>query len=284
MLDQFYTSDAEVEKCLEAWEAIVKVDGSTIIEPSAGAGAFSNKISGCIAYDLEPKSEGIIQQDFLKLDLKQWGDIHFIGNPPFGRGSNLAFKFIHKMTSYKQTKSFSLVLPVSHTRHHQKNKIDPYFHIMHEHYVNDFVEFGQKKKVSCIFQIWVRKDFKRELYNLFPKTNVITVLPHHSTSKDFDFKIGNKKRPAVVFNKSFTYYEEGRSSFYKIIVHNQLIYDILKSRVGSPLFRVKRQDFVAAANISQFELINCIEELFESTHGPDPSALPMPSFKNKQED
>ena len=100
-LDQFYTSDAEVDKCLEAWQSMVKVDGSTIIEPSAGAGAFSNKISGCVAYDLEPKSEGIIQQDFLKLDLKQWGDIHFIGNPPFGRGSNLAF--VHSQDDVIQT-------------------------------------------------------------------------------------------------------------------------------------------------------------------------------------
>jgi hypothetical protein len=271
MLDQFYTADHEVIKCLDAWASAVKIkDDDVVLEPSAGQGAFSNKIKGCIAYDLEPKGEGIIQQDFLTLDLTEYGDknIHFIGNPPFGKQSSLAFKFIKKMTSYKNTKSFALIIPVSHARPHYKNKINPYFHIIHEHYVNDFVELGKSKKVKCIFQIWIRKDERRELYNMNPKTNLVSIIPYTS-SDEFDFKIGSKKCPGIVFNKDYTYDQESDGSFMRIKIHDDDIYHELCEWVGEPLFQVKREDFIAAPNITRAELINSLEEIYTLYHQYD---------------
>jgi hypothetical protein len=129
-LDQFYTAAHEVECCLSNWKDMVQVSaGGIVIEPSAGAGAFSNKIEKCIAYDLEPKAAGIIEQDFLKLDFSQFEkrEIHFIGNPPFGRNSKLVFKFIKQIVSYKYTASFSLIMPVSHKGNFYKNKINSIF-------------------------------------------------------------------------------------------------------------------------------------------------------------
>jgi hypothetical protein len=64
-LDKFYTKSVIVDLCL------LNIDlknYKTIIEPSAGDGSFSNKIKGSISYDIEPGHNGIIKQDFLKLD------------------------------------------------------------------------------------------------------------------------------------------------------------------------------------------------------------------------
>jgi len=68
-LDKFYTSQEEVNKCLVFWEQHVKVkEHHTIIEPSAGNGAFSNKINNIISFDIQPdpKTDNIIKADFLK--------------------------------------------------------------------------------------------------------------------------------------------------------------------------------------------------------------------------
>eukprot|EP00966_Prymnesium_polylepis_P193055 4474311-Prymnesium_polylepis.1 len=149
LLDQFYTAPHEVEKCMVSWYETVEVNkNDVVIEPSAGAGAFSSQIEDCIAYDLEPRADAILKQDFLKLDFSQFNErpIHFIGNPPFGKCSKLAFAFINKIMSYKDTVSFSLILPASHSRDIYKNKIDKHFHLIHEHSVKDFIEFGKKKQ------------------------------------------------------------------------------------------------------------------------------------------
>ena len=69
---------------------------SEIIEPSAGNGVFSKKINNCIAYDIEPEDNSIIQQNFLYLDIPYKQGRLFIGNPPFGKGNYLSVKFFKK--------------------------------------------------------------------------------------------------------------------------------------------------------------------------------------------
>lgn len=69
------------------------------VEPSAGSGNFMKaveahglKIDG---YDIHPKSPEVIQHDFLEDDLDLSGKI-VIGNPPYGKKSGLALKFIDR--------------------------------------------------------------------------------------------------------------------------------------------------------------------------------------------
>ena len=92
--DKFYTNNNVVDWCLS------KIDTSPydlIIEPSAGAGAFSRKLN-CIAYDIDPTptSNDIIKQDFLKIEKPSCNRLLIIGNPPFGERSSLAKAFIKK--------------------------------------------------------------------------------------------------------------------------------------------------------------------------------------------
>ena len=101
--EKFYTKKTVAEKCVFFLQRqnIVNED-DILIEPSAGAGIFipfMNTLSNnCFYYDIEPENNQITKKDFLELDFKNDTNkpIHFIGNPPFGRQSSLARKFIRK--------------------------------------------------------------------------------------------------------------------------------------------------------------------------------------------
>jgi phospholipid N-methyltransferase len=93
------------KKCVEALSNIIKFEKyNTIIEPSAGSGVFSDmflefKDLNTLSYDIEPKQDYIKKQDFLKLNTNflEKNKVLTIGNPPFGRQSSLAKKFIKKV-------------------------------------------------------------------------------------------------------------------------------------------------------------------------------------------
>ena len=96
--DKFYTKPESVKIVIEFLPKITSRD--LVIEPRAGNGSFSNilkaKFKNVIAIDIEPEAEDIIVADFLTydFDIKKYRKIHCVGNPPFGRQSTLARKFI----------------------------------------------------------------------------------------------------------------------------------------------------------------------------------------------
>lgn len=70
-MSQYYTPNGVAIHCIDtAYKVIGKENITTILEPSAGTGSFSNNISNCEAYDLEPKADCVIQTDFLLLDIE----------------------------------------------------------------------------------------------------------------------------------------------------------------------------------------------------------------------
>ena len=66
-------------------------------------------------YGICPENKEIIKGDFLTLNVeplvKSYQRIHVMGNPPFGRQSSLAIKFIKKSQQYCD--SISFILPKS---------------------------------------------------------------------------------------------------------------------------------------------------------------------------
>ena len=99
--DKFYTKKLVVDECMKAVLEKIDLDGLLVIEPSAGDGAFIDAIKQSAAlhkfYDIEPHHPDIIKCDFLETDISDdTNSICFIGNPPFGRQSSLAIKFIKK--------------------------------------------------------------------------------------------------------------------------------------------------------------------------------------------
>ena len=125
-IDKYYTKKSVVEICLQQFKKhIIIKDNDIIIEPSAGNGSFINNIKSIsnnyIFYDIQPENNEIIKQDFIQLDsenFKQYDNIHIIGNPPFGRQSTLAIKFIKKSCEFSNSVSF--ILPMSFKKESSK--------------------------------------------------------------------------------------------------------------------------------------------------------------------
>jgi predicted RNA methylase len=183
-IDKFYTKESVVLDCIEKIKNYINIkdDEDLVIECSAGNGAFSKNLikeyKNVISYDIEPEEKNIIQQDFLKLNIKeelnQYKKYHIISNPPFGRQSSLAKKFIKKCCEFSD--SISFILPKSFKKETNKKCFDLYFHLIYEmdlpensfeiYHNNNIREYN----VPCIFQIWIKKSFQREeMKEEFPK-------------------------------------------------------------------------------------------------------------------
>lgn len=165
-IDKFYTKQSVSEFCIKKFERIVKPSlRSTFIEPSAGSGAFSvplsKKYKKVIAYDIFPECDNVITADFLTTPVKSEGIIHVIGNPPFGRQSSLAKKFIKKCCKFASTISF--ILPKSFKKESFQKAFDLHYHLEYSIDLpeNSFVIDGKDWDVPCVFQIWVKKDTPR---------------------------------------------------------------------------------------------------------------------------
>jgi hypothetical protein len=155
--DKFYTKVTIVALCIEWLKPFIKKNDA-IIEPSAGAGAFIpslKKLSKNVkAYDIEPDSPEVVKQDYLLLNTEHLKTPqHVIGNPPFGRQSSLAKKFIKK-SEFAQTIAF--ILPRSFKKASFQKCFPQKFHLVLEKDLpqNSFEVSGEDYDVPCIFQIW----------------------------------------------------------------------------------------------------------------------------------
>ena len=169
--DQFYTKRNISDSCINNYIKLLNIDkdNSLILEPSAGDGAFSDYFRDnnydINAFDIEPKKDYIIKQDFLILDIQRYKNIgkkiYCIGNPPFGRQSSLARQFIKKLTTFCDVIGF--ILPKSFRKESFKSTFPLCYHLEKEFDINEkaFIINGKEHNVPCIFQIWVRKDNDR---------------------------------------------------------------------------------------------------------------------------
>ena len=172
--DKFYTNPSVVKICMEyiRTSLVIKRE-DIIIEPSAGNGAFIADIerisNHTFFYDIVPEHPKIFGADFLKevdldvlRDFVDYQKIHFIGNPPFGRQSCLAFLFIKKCVKYAD--SISFILPKSFKKESMQRHFPKYFHLVFEADLleNAFLVNGKVHDVPCVFQIWDKKDTERE--------------------------------------------------------------------------------------------------------------------------
>ncbi len=156
-----------------------------IIEPSAGNGSFVEYIkqmsSNCVFIDIEPEHPEIKKQDYLTTPNHREGwsstyyplrgphKIHVIGNPPFGRQSSLAIKFIKKSCEFCDSLCF--ILPKSFKKDSMKKFFPLKYHLVFETDLpnNAFTVQGKYHNVPCVFQIWIKKECDRDVNEkLFP--------------------------------------------------------------------------------------------------------------------
>lgn len=163
--DQFYTNRNVSAKCIDIWLKHITDKNANILEPSAGDGSFSDYFIennyNIDSYDIEPKKNYIMQENFLKLDTTDFKNMHTIGNPPFGRQSSLAKQFIKKCATFSD--SISFILPKSFKKESYQKSFPLNFHLEYETDLdkNSFIIDGKIHNVPCVFQIWINKPYNR---------------------------------------------------------------------------------------------------------------------------
>ena len=176
-IDKYYTKTSIVDLCINYIKDYICIDKSDlIIEPSAGNGAFISNIKllsdNYKFYDLKPETgpmnldNEIITQDYLLFDINSIDitdkSVHVIGNPPFGRQSSLAIKFIKKSCEFCDTLSF--ILPKSFKKDSLKRTFPLNFHLIFEIDLPEksFLVDSKEHDVPCVFQIWQKKTINRQ--------------------------------------------------------------------------------------------------------------------------
>lgn len=159
--DQFYTKPEIAKSCISVVQEKCPETAEYLwIEPSAGTGSFLDSIPyRKLGIDIEPKTVGIIEQDFLTWTPPDEDSI-LIGNPPFGRQSTLAKSFIKKGNF---AKVIAFILPRSFMKPSMFNVFDSYFHCIHSEDIppNSFLLNDIEYDVPCVFQIWKKQDTPR---------------------------------------------------------------------------------------------------------------------------
>ena len=170
-LEKYYTCPSVAQHCMELLAAHIMIELDDLcIEPSAGDGAFiphiHNMFDYSLFYDISPEHPEIVEQDYLTLDESRFQGYpprkHVVGNPPFGRQSSEAIKFIKK--SAKFAHSISFILPRSFKKESMKKHFPLEYHLVCEEDIpsNAFLINGEQYDVPCVFQIWEKKDTMRE--------------------------------------------------------------------------------------------------------------------------
>ena len=185
VIDKFYTKKEVAMYCINLFkEYVAPNNDDLIIEPSAGNGGFIDAIKSLKCnyefYDLEPEHEEIVKQDYLLYNTTNNNNnntqkIHIVGNPPFGRQSSLAIKFIKKSCHF--CTSISFILPKSFKKDSLKKTFPLNFHMLYETDLpeNSFLVNAKEHDVPCIFQIWVKKTYNREVSEKLEPHNFIFV-------------------------------------------------------------------------------------------------------------
>lgn len=151
--DKFYTAEHIAELCLSKLDLGAY---SVRIEPSAGAGVFSNRVPECVAFDIAPEHDSITKQDWLEYNRERTNveRVLVVGNPPFGVQNNLAIKFVNHSASFADTIAF--ILPRSFRKESIQAKLHPNLHLREEIILpkNSFVLLGEAYDLPAVFQIW----------------------------------------------------------------------------------------------------------------------------------
>lgn len=178
-IDKYYTNPNVVDLCIKKIrEYLHPTNEDILIEPSAGNGSFIKGMkemsNRCEFYDIEPENNEIVKQDYMELNIERLLNetklIHVIGNPPFGRQSSMAIKFIKK--SCKFANSISFILPKSFKKDSMQKHFPLEFHLIFEQDIeeNGFLVDDNVYDVPCVFQIWQKKGENRSVSEkLIPK-------------------------------------------------------------------------------------------------------------------
>lgn len=256
-LDQYYTSEQDMNYCVNKTLDILQEHGYSIsefLEPSAGEGVFSNYLitSGLnvIALDIEPRIEGIIKADYLSYKIEYKKDRLIIGNPPYGSRLSLAKKFYDK--SIKIGDYISFILPISQLNNTQMLY---QFDLIHSEDLGILI-FSGDRKVHCCLNIYARpkNGLNKKVSN---KLKDIEIVRQDSKKyKDFEFDIRMCYWGDATAGKILTD-DEHYSGEYKIKIHNYNLKDRIIKVLSNTNWK-KELNSTAMCRIKQYHIVDVL--------------------------
>lgn len=189
-LDKYYTSDEVAQYCIDVARKVLKGKAITeVVEPSAGNGVFSKKIKNCIAYDIEPEDESVIQQDFLKLDIPYKEGRLFIGNPPFGDRFNIGRQFVKRCINLGDYVAF--ILPISQ---YKNNYLFSGSWLLHSEDLKE--QEYTDRNIHCCFNVYQKMDSKNKNEYQLRQVKLVEQIKNKNPKRnrpyldhDYDFRI-----------------------------------------------------------------------------------------------
>lgn len=186
--DQFFTPTDTCKYCYSKFLEIITKYGDyekdfTYIEPSAGDGSFLNVLPKDyrIGFDIEPRNNEIIKQDYLEWFPVETKKYIVFGNPPFGLRGQLALQFINHSSKFSEYVCFILPQLFESDGKGVPRKRVKDLNLIHSEKLNtSFLSpDGKNISVECIFQIW-SKYHKNDNYII--KNNHNDILKIYSLS------------------------------------------------------------------------------------------------------
>lgn len=168
VLDQYYTKPMIATTCWDKYIELIPeyTEYDYILEPSAGTGSFFRllPIEKRIGIDIDPKMEGITQQDFFSFTPDEKKTYIVIGNPPFGKQASVAIKFFNKCAEFADVIGF--IVPRTFKRVSVQNKLNLNFGLIHTEDLPMNECFEPNVAAKCCFQIWKKDNMTRPIIRL----------------------------------------------------------------------------------------------------------------------
>ena len=259
-LDKYYTSYTDMKYCVDKACNILKENGyiiSEFLEPSAGAGVFSDYLSSIsdldvIAIDIEPEGKSIIRADFLEYNIEYASGRCIIGNPPYGNRLGLANKFFKK--SIEIADYIIFILPIS-----QLNNTQTFyqFDLIYSENLGELV-FSGNRKVNCCLNIYVRPKYGLNKKTSNKLKDVEIVRQDSKRYKDFEYDIrmcywGDATAGKILSDN------ESYSGEYKIKIHNEHIKDDVIHVLSNINWKDKLNS-TAMCRIKQYHIVEVLKE------------------------
>lgn len=203
-LDQYYTKSSVANWCIDRLEKdLPSVFNKHFIEPSAGNGEFFNLLPKHrrTGIDIEPNGKDIKYADFLKWNppLKDKKKYVIVGNPPFGKRSNLAIDFFNHSADMAETIAF--IVPRQFQKYSVHSKLDENFRLIRDYELSEnsfYIPNGKDYKVRCDFQIWTSEETHHK--------NLRLLTPPPTFHPDFiSYQYNNTPEALKVFDRDWDF-------------------------------------------------------------------------------
>lgn len=256
-LDKFYTKK---ELAISLISKINLNEFEVVIDPCCGDGSFYSNINHkkVIGIDILPHIDGVITSDFFDWNYKQINEnsskVLVISNPPFGKQGSLAMNFIKRSSEFADTIAF--ILPLSFAKISVKNKIPEFYHLDYEEILpeDSYLLDGENYSVKCVFQIWKKKDSKREKI----KSDEATGFTYTKNKNLADIAI---RRVGVYAGKAFRDLSKSEQSHYFLIIEDKSKIDLIINK----LEEINWNDLtVGPRSISKGELNNVLNKILKN--------------------